>query len=431
MNYALFKEKKHHTFIVILLIFLTTSCTVIREIGPVPHIFDSICETEQKPIVKTGLEVFLDNPLTSPSMRYGLMTNQTGVDHNLISNVGLLNKKVNLCVLYSPEHGLYGAEKAGDQVDKERDFVTGIRSQSTYGLTPEQIIPLLDGVDIILFDIQDIGIRSYTYIYSMANLMKAASIADKKVIILDRPNPITGVYVEGNVLDPKLSSFVGMYQIPYRHGMTVGELALLFNNEFDIDCNLEVIPMKGWERDMWFDETGLCWVPTSPHVPHPEMILPMITTGVYGELGILSEGVGTTLPFEYSGGPWIHNPYKFSELLQDRICLGVKIRPTFFKPFYGRYKGLTCGGVQLHITDRDTYQPYITGLIILDVHNELYPDIDLFENKDRHRSFDRVTGATWIREELQRGTNPKLLKKRWEKDLAKYLATRQKYFLYD
>lgn len=381
------------------------------------------------PPVTTGLEVFLTLPHDS-TFRYGLMTNQTGVDSKLNSNIVLLNNQVNLTALYSPEHGIYGAEFAGDKVGQEVDPQTGIPAFSTYGKLPQDIVPLLASVDGIIIDIQDIGIRGYTYIYSMAYMMEAAQKAGKKVIVLDRPNPITGNIVEGNVLDPAVASFVGLYPIPYRYGMTIGELAWLFNEEFGIKCELEIIRMTGWERGMWFDGTGLPWVPTSPHVPHPSMILNMIATGVYGELGVLSEGVGTTLPFEYIGGPWIKDPHHYAEVLQQRIGNGVKLRPCFFKPYYGRHRGKICGGVQLYVTDRNAYRPYITGLIAVAVTQELYPEVDLFGNKDRWKMFDQVSGGSWIREGLQDGIDPKTFEVQWNEELSEFMAIRQKYLLY-
>jgi len=383
---------------------------------------------ERAPVV-TGLEVFLSTPHDS-AYRYGLMTNQTGIDSKLNSNIVLLNDAMTLTALYSPEHGIYGAEFAGDKVGKEIDPQTGIPAFSTYGKKPADIVPLLAGVDGVIIDIQDIGVRGYTYIYSMAYMMEAAKIAGKKIIVLDRPNPINGHIVEGNVLDPAVASFVGLYPIPYRYGMTIGELAWLFNEAFGIRCSLEIVRMTGWTRDMWFDETGLPWIPTSPHVPHPATILNMIATGVYGELGVLSEGVGTMLPFEYIGGPWIKDPHRFAEVLQSRIGGGVKLRPCFFKPYYGRHQGKVCGGVQLYITDRNAFRPYITGLIVVAVTRELYPEIDLFGNEDRWKMFDQVSGGTWIREALQDGVNPLTFEQKWSDELADFMALRQNYLLY-
>lgn len=388
--------------------------------------------TELKPyLVRSGLEVFLTRDHSKDTLRYGLLTNQTAVNRDLKHAVDLLPALIDLQLVLSPEHGLYGAENAGDKVENESQPNAALRSVTTYGQKPAEIVRLIEDLDVIIFDIQDIGVRSYTYIYSMAYLMKAAALSAKKVIIFDRPNPINGIQMEGNLLDPAVASFVGLYPIPYRHGMTTGELALLFNTEFQIHCELEVVPMKGWQREMWFDETGLPWVPTSPHVPDAGTILPMISTGTYGELGTLSEGVGTTIPFEFSGGPWIQDAQEFAQALQARAGDGVVYRPAYVKPYYGRHLGQVCGGVQLHVTDRDIYEPYFAGLQLLAVHQELYPSINLFENRDRWSMFSKVVGSNHIQEAIQNQVDMEDLKESWQSELAKFSSLREQYLLYD
>ncbi len=381
--------------------------------------------------VKTGLEVFLDQNHEMDQQKYALLANQTCVNQELIHGVELLKEEINLSLLLSPEHGLFGAENAGANVDSETETVSGIKSLSTYHKKPHDIAEMIKNLDVILFDIQDIGVRSYTYIYSMAYLMEAAAEAGKKVVILDRPNPIGGEQIEGNLLDPNFSSFVGLYPIPYRHGMTIGELALLFNTEYNINCDLEVIEMEGWTRDMYFNDTGLIWVPTSPHVPDAETILPMIATGTYGELGTLSEGVGITTPFEVAGGPWISNPNEFAHVLSARVGAGVIFRPTFFKPYYGRNKGQICGGFQIHVTDRNLFKPYLTGLMIMSVHQELYPEIDLFKNESRWSMYAKVMGTDRIQKDLQAGQDPLEMESNWQADLAQFTELRKKYLLYN
>ena len=390
-----------------------------------------IAPQEPSEFVKSGLEVFLAQDHSKDSLRYGLLTNQTCVNRDLVHGVELLPQVIDLVLILSPEHGLFGAENAGDKIESETDPVSGIQSLTTYRKKPPEIADMLGDIDVVLFDIQDIGVRSYTYIYSMAYLMEATAIAGKKVVILDRPNPINGIQMEGNILDPGVSSFVGLYPIPYRHGMTTGELAQLFNSEFDIHCELEVVPMDGWTRDMWFDETGLPWIPTSPHVPDAATILPMISTGTYGELGKLSEGVGTTIPFEYAGGPWIKDPHTFAKTLQENAGGGKIFKPTFFKPYYGRHKGQICGGVQLFVTDRDVYSPYLVGLQIMATHQQLYPDVDLFENKNRFNMFAKVMGSRKIQEEIQSGANPREMQQTWLDELNDFAEMRQKYLLYN
>ncbi|NQV14530.1 DUF1343 domain-containing protein [bacterium] len=421
-------------FNIIILIFIS-SCAR-QPVTVVQH--ESVPDLPARPmpapagtVVKSGLEVFLERDPDFEHLTYGLLANQTCVNSELIHGVKLLEKRIDLQLILSPEHGLFGAENAGDAVGNENDITTGIRSLTTYRKNPEQIAEMIKDLDVILFDIQDIGIRSYTYIYSMAYLMQAAAIASKKVIILDRPNPLNGNQIEGNLLDPAFSSFVGLYPIPYRHGMTTGELALLFNSEFEINCDLEIVKMVGWEREMWFDETGLPWVPTSPHVPDAATILPMISTGTYGELGMLSEGVGITIPFEVCGGPWIKNPGEFAQALQERAGKGVIFRPTFFKPYYGRHKGQVCGGIQLHITDRNIYSAYLTGLLLVSVHQELYPEIDLFQNEGRLSMYAKVMGSDKIQKDLQSGKDPLEMEQAWLEDLGKFGVLREKYLLYN
>ena len=409
-------------------LILLASCVALREetrAGKVAPV------TAGQVHVKSGLEVFLENHAGFPGDRVALMTNQTAVDHELVHAVRLLQGKVDLRLLLSPEHGLYGADYAGDRVEEDLDILTGIPTASTYGVKPEAITEMLEGIDVALFDVQDIGVRSYTYIYSMSYLMRAAAERGIHVVILDRPNPVTGVHVEGNVLEAGYESGVGRYPIPYRHGMTIGELALMFNEAFEIDCSLEIVKMEGWSRELWFDETDLPWVLTSPHVPHSATIMPMISTGVYGELHVLSEGVGTTIPFEFAGGPWIKDPFEFAAALLERSPGGVIFRPTFIKPYYGRFQGQVCGGVQIHVSDREIYKPYLISLLILSTHQELYPEVDLFSVEKRLRTYDIVTGCGWIREGLVAGEDPYDLEATWQPGLEDFLELREDYLLYN
>ncbi len=432
-------HRSHLSIIMVLATLIMISCAQQSRPGipdetPSPKTLPStpmVSEIKPQPVVRSGLEVFLNREHGFERLKYGLLANQTCVNRELIHGASLLPEKIDLQLLLSPEHGLFGAENAGDKVGDETDAGSGIISRSTYRKKPPEIAEMISDLDVVLFDIQDIGVRSYTYIYSMAYLMQAAAESGKKVIVLDRPNPINGLKLEGNLLDPQFSSFVGLYPIPYRHGMTSGELALLFNTEFGIGCDLEVVPMEGWTRDMYFDDTGLPWVPTSPHVPDAATILPMIATGTYGELGMLSEGVGTTTPFEVAGGPWITDPNEYAETLAQQTGEGVIFRPTFFKPYYGRYQGQICGGVQLHVTDRDLFAPYLTGLLLLSVHQELYPEVDLFANANRWDMFDQVMGSDQIRIDIQAGKDPYEMEQAWQEELIKFGELRKKYLLYD
>ena len=239
-----------------------------------------------------------------------------------------------------------------------------------------------------------------------------------------------GLKVEGNLVEPEFYSFVGLYPIPYRPGMTIGELAKLFNNEYGLNCDLTVVPMLGWKRWMYWEDTGLNWVPTSPHVPHAETILPMIATGTFGELGTLSEGVGYTAPFELAGAPWVKAD-EFADALNRLHLPGIYFRPMYFKPYYFRYQGQNCQGVQLHVTDRDTFSPYVTGLYIMKTHMDLYPDHDLFANQNRIGMFNRVMGTDKIMKMLQDEVPVEEIEQSWQADLQKFMETRAKYLLYD
>jgi len=431
MQHQKFSLRRRITIIGIMAMLILQSCVsvsppVVAEMPPQPIVGEM-----HSGFVKSGLEVFIENRNWDDNLKYGLLANQSCVDRNLVHGVQLLPEYINLVLIMSPEHGLFGAENGGDLIGEEIEPSSGIRAVTTYRQGQEAINEMVADLDVILFDIQDIGVRSYTFIYSMSYIMKAAAAMGKKVIILDRPNPINGVQMEGNILKPEFSSGVGRYPIPYRHGMTNGELALLFNTEFEINCDLEVVKMEGWTRDMWFEDTGLPWVPTSPHVPDASTILPMISTGTYGELHVLSEGVGVTIPFEFAGGPWITNPHDFADALKTRVGEGIIFRPTFVKPYYGRFKGQVCGGVQLYVSDPEQYKPYLVGLQILAVHQELYPDVDLFANEGRWGMFNKVMGDDQIMKDIQAGKDPLEMEAGWLKDLNDFAEMRKAYLLYN
>ena len=431
MQHQNISHGKRITILGIMMMLILQSCVSVAP--PVVVETPSHPATAEMPtaVVKSGLEVFIESRNWDENLKYGLLANQSCVDRNLVHGVQLLPEHINLVLIMSPEHGLFGAENGGDLIGEEIEPSSGIRSVTTYRQGQEAINEMVADLDVILFDIQDIGVRSYTFVYSMSYIMKAAAAKGKKVIILDRPNPINGIQMEGNILKPEFSSGVGRYSIPYRHGMTTGELALLFNSEFGINCDLEVVKMEGWTRDMWFEDTGLPWVPTSPHVPDASTILPMISTGTYGELHVLSEGVGVTIPFEFTGGPWITNPHEFADALKARVGEGISFRPTFVKPYYGRFKGQVCGGVQLYVTDPYKYKPYLVGLQILAVHQELYPDVDLFANEGRWRMFNVVMGDDQIMKDIKAGKNPLEMEADWQEDLNKFAEMRKAYLLYN
>ncbi len=382
--------------------------------------------------VVLGVENFLQNfKYLVKNKRVGLVTNPSGVDSKLNSTADLLHQdpEVNLTALFGPEHGIRGAIYAGEHVKDELDPHTGLPVFSLYGRHRKPTPEMLDKVDVILIDIQDIGIRAYTYIYTMALVMEAAAENNKQVIVLDRPNPLGGVKLEGNLLEKGFESFVGMYPIPYRHGMTIGELARYFNEEFNIHCDLQVIPLLGWQREMLWDQTGLLWVPTSPHVPHWQTVLYMGATGTIGELHTVSEGVGYTSPFELVGAPWIDG-YSFAQALNKLNLPGVIFRPLYFKPYYASFKGQVCQGVQLHITDVHTFNSYQTGLYILQTILQLYPEHDPFQNEHRISMFKKVIGCDWIIKDLKAGKSVSQIAVKWQDDLNRFRKQREKYLMY-
>ncbi len=386
---------------------------------------------ENKPVI-LGVENFLQNHLSLvKGKRIGLVTNPSGVNRQLQSTADLLfeHPHVNLVALYAPEHGIRGAISAGQKVSTQTDPKTRLPIFSLYGKTRKPTAQMLRGVDTLLIDLQEVGVRSYTYIYSMAKVMEAAAAYNKEIIVLDRPNPIGGVAVEGNLVQEGYFSFVGMYPIPYRYGMTIGELAKLFNREYQINSKLTVIPLINWRREMSWEDTKLPWVPTSPHVPHWKTPLLMAATGTIGELGVLSIGVGYTLPFELIGATWI-NGEKFANTLNRLYLPGVIFRPAYFKPYYGIFKGEVCQGVQLHVTDINAFKPFITGVHLMKTAMALYPQHNLFAKQSRLRMFNKVMGSDHILKSLQRGYSVQQIEAAWQKQLNHFKNIRKKYLIY-
>lgn len=357
--------------------------------------------------------------------RVGLITNPTGVDSELNSVVDLLynDPDIQLEALYGPEHGVRGDAQAGQYVDYYIDEVTGVPVYSLYGKTRKPTPEMLENVDVLVFDIQDVGTRFYTYIYTMALAMEAAKEKGIPFVVLDRPNPLGGKNVEGPVLDPEFASFVGQYAIPLRHGMTVGELANLFNHEFNIDADLEVVKMKGWKRNSYFDETGLQFVMPSPNMPTLETALVYPGTALIEGTNV-SEGRGTSKPFELLGAPFI-NSTELASSLNNLNLQGVKFRAASFTPTFSKHSGKLSHGVQVHVTDRTKYQPVETGLHIVKTLKDLYPeDIQLTS------FFDNLIGNGWIRQGIENGMTVKEMKAQWEKELKQFEKVRKQYLLY-
>jgi len=411
-------------FITLTMIFLTLYTNCKKESSDLPAIVFPI---------KPGIDVLLtQNMQLILGKQVGLITNPTGVTSDFRSTIDALHEcpEVTLTALFGPEHGIRGDHQGGHTVHQNIDDRTGAPVYSLYyNGRPQKLSPeMLHNVDVLLFDIQDIGSRAYTYIYTMSLAMEAAREANIPFIVLDRPNPLGGNRVEGNVLDPKFKSDVGRYSIPYIYGMTIGELAKLFNEEYGIGCNLTVIPMEGWRREMNYEQTELPWIPTSIHVPHADTPFFIATTGCLGELGTVSEGVGYTSPFEIIGAPWV-NGIELSAELNSRSLAGVFFRPIFYKPFYYRFVNENCYGVQIHILNKDLYSPSKTQIHIIHALQKLYSQQNLF-NTTRIKSFDNAYGTDQIRLAILNGTQAETIIKTWEHELTKFKLTRDKYLIY-
>lgn len=385
--------------------------------------------------VKLGVDVLIDEgfkPLAGK--RVGLITNPTGVAGDLRSTIDILHEapNVKLVALYGPEHGVRGEAHAGAKFDDMRDEDTGLPILSLYGKNRQPTPESLADIDILVFDIQDIGSRSYTYISTMAASMDAAAANNVRFVVLDRPNPVTGDKVEGRLLDLKYKSFVGYLPIPYVHGMTVGELAQMINGEGWLTdgakCDLVVIPMKGWRRGMWFDETGLTWVPTSPHLPRAETSLYYAATGIMGELGVISEGVGYPLPFELAGAPQF-SPRKLADELNGRGLPGVYFQPMYFQPYYAHYPKETCGGVHILFTDREKAELTPIQFHVMDAVRKLYPDTKLFGGK-RDSVFDKVCGTDRIRKMFVENRPIEEILAHWSEGVEEFRQARAPYLLY-
>jgi len=382
---------------------------------------------------KLGVEVLLeDQKELIEGKSVGLITNPTGVDQELNSIVDLLHNDsdVDLKALYGPEHGVRGSAQAGEYVEYYIDEETGLPVYSLYGATKKPTPEMLDGIDVLLFDIQDVGTRFYTYIYTMAYAMEAAAENDIEFIVLDRPNPLGGEAVEGPVLNDEYSSFVGKYEIPLRHGMTVGELAQLFNEEFEIGANLTVVEMDRWKRDMYYDDTPLEWVLPSPNMPTLDTALVYPGAALIEGTNV-SEGRGTTKPFELIGAPFI-NATELANELNGLELPGVEFRAASFTPSFSKHAGKLTHGVQIHVADKEAFEPVTTGLSLVKTIHDLYPEDFEFraENSAGVSFFDLLVGNGWIREAIEEGESVEEMQQKWEADLEEFKEVREDYLLY-
>lgn len=374
--------------------------------------------------VRVGLDVLLDDPALLAGRRIGLVANATSVSASFAHAADLFaDHPFGLHAIFAPEHGFRGAKQAGEGVADTYYSRTGVPIYSLYGATRRPTAAMLAGIDVLVVDLQEIGTRFYTFISTLLEVLYAAAQHSKPVVVLDRPNPLGGLAVEGPVLEAAFTSFVGSYPIPIRHGLTIGEMARLMNRT--IGADLTVVPMTGWRRTMRFRDTGLVWVMPSPNMPTPETALVYPGTGLL-EGTNLSEGRGTTRPFELIGAPFI-DAEAFAARLTALGLPGVWFRPASFVPTFDKYAGQLVYGVQLHVLDETVFEPVRTALTILALARDLYPEFDI----DRPAHFDALAGNAWLREERLRGEPVDSLIARWQPELARYLTERQEFLLYD
>jgi len=362
--------------------------------------------------------------------KIGLITNQTGINSSGVSAINVLNKNVNLIALFSPEHGVRGNEREGAIVENTRDKKTGLPVYSLYGKTKRPTPEMLKNIDILCFDIQDIGARFYTYISTMAYAMEECAKHKKTFIVFDRPNPIGGINVEGNILNEEYKSFVGYFPIVQRHGMTVGELALMFNKEFKINCNLEIIPMKNWNRENYFDELNLMWIPPSPNIPTAETAL--IYSGICIFEGVnISVGRGTTMPFRYIGAPFI-DAETLSEELNKLNLTGVFFLPAYFTPALSIYKNEICKGVQIIVIDKNKFLPVQAAIVMMHKIKQMYPKNFLINNSGNKLCGLNLLTGTNILSSVLDNNKSKIEKylKLISEDENKFKIIRKKYLLY-
>jgi uncharacterized protein YbbC (DUF1343 family) len=388
--------------------------------------------------VKTGLEVLKgQNFAPIKGKRVGLITNPTGVDRNLQSTVDLFfhSKDIKLVALYGPEHGVRGDYTAGATVSNFKDPETGLPVYSIYGKTRKPTPEMLRDIDVLVYDIQDIGSRSYTYISSLGLAMEAAAENNIEFVVLDRPNPLGGQKMEGCLTEPAFTSFVSQFPIPYIHGLTVGELATYLNEEGllanKIKCKLTIIPMKGWKRKMTFEQTGLPWVPSSPHIPHGYSPVFYPISGILGELYVFNIGVGYTLPFQLFAAEWI-NADSLARNMNSLHLPGLLFRPIHFTPYYSVSKDHVVHGIQVHITDYKKAELSLVQFWVLQECHKLWPDKNVFElcEKSRLDMFDKVCGTNKIRLEFSKTFKVESILPIWNKDIATFKVKVKKYLMY-
>lgn len=399
---------------------------------------------EARTKVRPGIEVLESRGFEGlKGKRVGLVTNPSGVDRNLRSTIDILHdaKDVELVALFGPEHGVRGDAYAGDKVSDEVDPATGVKVFSIYGKYREPSQEMLDGIDVMVYDIQDVGTRSYTFISSLGLVMRACAKKGIEVMVLDRPNPLGGLKVEGCCVEPGYYSFVSEFEIPYIYGLTVGELAIMINEEGlnrgekgyepALKCKLSVIPMDGWRRKMSYIETGLPWVLPSPNIPYPQSAVNYPSSGITGEFNnYLNIGIGYTLPFETFAAEWIDAEALKKELDSYNLP-GIAFRIIHYKPIAGSSKGKLLHGVQFYYTDYEAADITLTQFYVMQAVNRLYPEHNPFEmSKDRIGMFDKVCGTDYVRRNFSKRMEVSDIIDYWNKDVKKFKTLSKKYYIY-
>ena len=401
----------------------------------------SQCRTEVN--VKTGIEVLRERNFAGlEGRRVGLVTNPSGVDRHLNSTIDILFKtpEVNLVALYGPEHGVRGDVYAGGKIEDSKDEVTGLPVYSLYGSTRKPTPEMLEGIDVMVYDIQDVGVRSYTFISTLGLVMEACAAKDIEVMVLDRPNPLGGNKIEGCYVEQPFNSFVSQYKIPYVYGLTVGELAQMINSEGlnrgqkgdqePAKCKLTVIPMEGWTRDMVYEDTGLPWVLPSPNIPFKDSPMYYASSGICGELyGFMNIGIGYTLPFQVFGALWL-DPEKLKERLESYGLPGISFRTIWYKPYFGSLAGKLVKGLQYFFTDYEKARLTDTQFYVMQAVAELYPDKKAFQVANGVGLFDKVCGTDYVRREFIKNYKVSDIIEYWRKDEAAFRELSQTYYLY-
>lgn len=388
-----------------------------------------------KQSIKLGLENFLTEKRFG-SQKIGLLCNQASVNHRFEHAADLFKreKNLNLTTLFGPQHGIRGdVQDNMIETDHATDSVTGIPIYSLYSETREPTPEMLHEVDVLVCDLFDVGCRVYTFIYTIANCLRAAGRLGKKVIVCDRPNPIGGRIIEGNLLDSKFASFVGQFPIPMRHGLTVGELALMFRDQFGIECELEVIKMQGWTRDLWYDETDAPWVMPSPNMPTLETATVFPGTVIF-EGTQMSEGRGTTRPFEIVGAPFV-SAQEYAEQLNKQNLPGVYFRPNNFLPTFQKHCQTGCGGVQIHVTDRQVFKPFLTGVALIQAAYQTYQTEFSWKNPPyeyitHQNPFDVINGSQILRQMIEDNQPLAEIEAWWQKESQGFVRLKREFELY-